>query len=246
MSKQFRGCDADKIRTNIVFSYPSRAFDRDADEVADNLQAAFEVMAAQYPPVRDGVDYRQSFAGDDRIVIGYRRGGQHATDGQPVDQDATVCAGYLHSDRRINIPWDCLDHAENNHGFHVGHEFQPEYCCGHELGHPFESIRLDNNPNQEEWKEGLCDFGRLLLLRLWSVRQIRFRPIAAAYERYISTIDPSGSANTSNERQYHYAARLILEWCQKTSSDGCFVHLGDLFDKNMTDVIGSWRSNACP
>jgi hypothetical protein len=246
MRTPFRGCDSRTERANIVFLYPSGRLGRNADEVADNLQAAFDVMADQYPPT-PGVDYRQYFSGQGRLVIGYRRGGQHAHDHHPIDETTFVYPGYYHPERRINIPWNYLEHGESNHGFEVSLAFQPEYACGHELGHPFEEIRLaGDKKNKEEWKEGLCDFGRVLLLHLWAARNPAFKPISDQYEQFIATVDPTGKADDSNGRRYHYAARLLIMWYRANVHDLSFFHLGDLFNGNMTAVLGSWRSGAGP
>jgi hypothetical protein len=246
MVTPFRGCDSRKERANIVFHYPSSRFGRNPDEVADNLQAACDVMADQYPPTA-GLDYRQYFSGQGRLQIGYRRGGQHSGDGQPVDETTVVDPGYCHSEHRINIPWDYLEHGEGNHGFEVSFAFQPEYACGHELGHPFEELRLaGDKTNKEEWKEGLCDFGRVLLLQLWAARNPTFKLISDQYEHFISTVDPTGKADESNARRYHYAARLLLMWHRANGRNLCLSHLGDLFNGNMTAALGSWRAGAGP
>ena len=142
----------------------------------------------------------------------------------------------------MNVPWDRLFQAETSHGFSVPPACQPEYCCGHELGHPFETLCLADNQNQEEWKEGLCDFTRLLLLRLWAMRHPAFEAIHDQYERYISTIDPTGKDDRSNERRYHYAARLILNWLRDKGREASPAHFKELFDGDMTAALGTWRS----
>jgi hypothetical protein len=241
MASLFIGCDSQRERANIFFYYPAGRLHRDPDEVADNLQAAFDLMAAQFP-APTGVDYQCQFSGRGKIVIGYRRGKQHAGDGRPVDEGVEICAGYYAPERRINIPWDLLDSIEKSHGFDVNVEFQPEYCCGHEMGHLFESVYLDGSKNQEEWKEGVCDFTRILLLKEWARKHGAFASICDQYEHYIMTVDPTGKSNDSNERRYHFAAQLVLKYFRHNGRDLCFAHLRPLFDGDMTAMLGTWRA----
>jgi hypothetical protein len=189
-------CDNSAERRNIIFHYPSGRLRRDPKEIADNLQAAFDLLALQFP-APEGVVYGMVFSGNDRIKIGYRRGRQHKGDGLPIDlepNDRDLEAGYFPQERRVNVPWDLLYGKDRSHGFDVGVEFQPEYCCGHELCHPFESIYFNGNQNQDEWKEGVCDFARLVLLKEWSRRHTAFLSVAERYERYILSFDPAGKS----------------------------------------------------
>ena len=70
-SLPFLGCDAREERENIVFCFPSSKLKRNPTEVADNLQAAFTLLATQFPAPHQ-MDYRRCFSQDTRILIGYR------------------------------------------------------------------------------------------------------------------------------------------------------------------------------
>jgi hypothetical protein len=236
-------CNKTVERRNITFHYPSGRLKRDPEEIADNLQAAFDVLALQFP-APDGVVYGQHFTGNNTIKIGYRRGRQNMGDGLPVDErgDRYLVAGYYDQEQRINVPWDLLQIKDYSHGFEVGVDFQPEYCCGHELCHPFEATYLKGNQNQDEWKEGVCDFARLLILKAWSRRHETFGPVADHYEWYISTLDPTPYDKDSIQRKYHYAAQLILAWFRRGGRELCFSQLRQLFDGHMTTLLGTWQA----
>jgi hypothetical protein len=239
------GCDTTVERRNITFHYPSGRLQRDPKEIADNLQAAFDVLALQFP-APDGMVYGRHFTRNNSIKIGYRRGRQNIDDGLPIDDnepgDHDLVAGYYDQEQRINVPWDFLQKRDSSHGFDVGVQFQPEYCCGHELCHPFEATYLKGNQNQHEWKEGVCDFGRLLLLKAWSRRHETFGAVADQYKRYISTLDPTPFCKDAVERKYHYAAQLILAWFTRGGRELCFSQLRQLFDGYMTTLLGTWQA----
>jgi hypothetical protein len=40
----------------------------------------------------------------------------------------------------------------------------------------------------------------LALLKMWSRRNAAFGPVCELYEHYISTVDPTGKSDSSNER----------------------------------------------
>jgi hypothetical protein len=214
---------------------------RNPNEVADTLQAGFDFLAERFP-AGAGINYREYFSGNRRLAIGYRRGSLDAADGHPIDEDSHVLPGYTGWEHRINIPWGYIGKGENSHGFEVHSDCQPEYCCAHELVHPFEGIRLHGNRNRDEWGDGICDFVRLLVLDQWSRRHERFGPVRDKYQQYIATVDPTGKTNDSNERRYHFAARRILEWFDRNGYDRSPSRLARLFNGDMNGMLGTWRA----
>lgn len=193
MFKRCVGC----VRTeNIIFCFPDKAvFARDPVAVCEHLQAGYDLLREIFPSSPHPTD---RLGGP--LRVGYR---DRTDKGETKEPDA----GYFADDRRINVPCSRLTEVES-FGFHVPISAQPEFCCSHELVHPFEEIFLKSNDN-ERWKEAFCD-----CLRVFVLNHLGFNILATDFAAFINLQRAVGSLC-----EYHDGAGRILHWLSNCVGD---------------------------
>lgn len=184
------------VRTaDIIFCFPDTEFTRDADEVCERLQTGYDLLREicprrPHPTERLGGPLR----------VGYR----HRTDpGETGEPDA----GYWGPDRRINVPWARLKYKED-FPISVAIADQPEFCCSHELVHPFEEIFLKSNRNKI-WKEAFCD-----CLRVFVLNRMGFKDFATKFSDFIEY-----QRTARSHCEYHDGAGRIMHWLSARVGD---------------------------
>lgn len=194
IQSEFKGCDRWCEEADVIFVYPSSAFQKDAAAACNNLQRGYEFLLQVTPVI---VPPNQVFG--HRLVIGYRH---HKVDENKADPH-DICPGYVDWQHRINVPWHMLTEPET-HPLPVPVKDQPEFSCSHELVHPFEGVFPKNNPNKK-WKEGFCDG-----LRAGVLDAMGLSSYARSWEQVVL------NATTSKKKdEYHDAAGRILGYLKQ-------------------------------
>jgi hypothetical protein len=133
-----------------------------------------------------------------KIIIGFRN-----VKDEPNGKEC--CAGWHKPQNRLNVQYSYLSKS-GMHPITVGLNDNLEFCCSHELVHPFEDVFLDNNQNKH-WKEGFCDCLRVLVLQ-----EMGFTHYSEMWETYIK-------ANAYYEKDaYHDAAGRLFKWLEGRNS----------------------------
>jgi hypothetical protein len=217
MQSEFKACDRWCEEADVIFAYPSSAFQNDAAAACNNLQRGYEFLLQVTPVI---VPPNQVFG--HRLVIGFRHHQVDENKANPHD----ICPGYVDWQHRINVPWYLLT-EEESHPLQVPVKDQPEFSCSHELVHPFECVFLKNNPNKK-WKEGFCDG-----LRAGVLVAMGLSSHAVAWEKVV--LD---AATTKKKDEYHDAAGRILGYLkQREATVGMRSAMQELISGSMDNRL---------
>lgn len=177
---RYSDCNKYTGTQDIVFCYPLQLFNGNPTKVCNNIQRAFDILN------RMGLyDRTPTYFFGQRTVIGFLR---------------NCCAGW--GPNWINIPWESLTQPETSPvSVHLAD--QVEFTCSHEIVHPFETMFLGNNSNKK-WKEGFCDFLRVVLLK-----EMGLLNYAQQWEEVILSATKNGECDV-----YHDTAGRISNWCR--------------------------------
>ena len=202
-SQMFKKCNRGWPSEDLIFWYPETEFTGEPKLVCERLQAGYELLREICPGSPRPTD---SLGGP--LRVGYR----HRTDpGETGEPDA----GYWGPERRINVPWARLKDKED-FPISVAIADQPEFCCSHELVHPFEEIFLKSNCNKI-WKEAFCD-----CLRVFVLNRMGFKDLATKFSDFIeyqSTVRSHCENHDGAGRIMHWLSARVGDWDKASASD---------------------------
>lgn len=200
IQQEYSRCDSyDATQNDLILAYPDSKLSKDTGEICQHLQRAYNVLCAATP-----ISQSPTQKSGKRIAVGFR----HADDEGGVD----CKPGWWGPTNRVNVPYSYLSddisfsYDSNGTTSNVTIDIPDnlEFCCSHELVHPFEEIFLEGKHKQnKKWKEGFCDCLRVLVLHEMGLFQS-----ASDWEDFIKTC-----ANSEHD-EYHDAAGRIFLWLE--------------------------------